>query len=317
MEAVSDPSEPPPRPLPGIASPLASAILAGALVWLTWYAVVGTRRGQSLDAMALEGAQIGSWRVDATADQLLATVSVPMVAGLIVLVVIIAALRGRWVVAVAAAVAVAGANLTTQALKYLIFDRDDLLGQGAWNATNTLPSGHTTVAAAALVGLLLVVPPALRSLTAGLGVIGVCAYGVATLVNHWHRPSDVLAAVLVACAWGCLAVVVIRVAERMGRLRDVAHRPGALSVILVALAICGLATCAVAVLLVWSTAPEQATRTTSIIAYLGGLAAIGGVTFGGFGTLLRLLDATRPAARDRDRVEPSTEDAQPRGATTA
>ena len=51
-----------------------------------------------------------------------------------------------------AAVAVAGANLTTQILKYRVFERDDLLGLGGWNSTNTLPSGHTTVAAAGLVG---------------------------------------------------------------------------------------------------------------------------------------------------------------------
>ena len=41
------------------------------------------------------------------------------------------------------------ANITTQVLKNGVFERDDLLGLGAWNSTNTLPSGHTTVAAAA------------------------------------------------------------------------------------------------------------------------------------------------------------------------
>ena len=196
---------------------------------------------------------------------------------------------------------VAGANVTTQVLKMLVFRRDDLLGLGAWNGTNTLPSGHTTVAAAGLVGLMLVVPPWLRSITTALGVVGVSAYGFATLVNHWHRPSDVAAAVLVACGWGGLGVAVIRLAEHLGPRRDVAHRPGAMSVILVTLSICSLALCVAAGFLAWGTEPQEASSTIALIAYIGGIAALVGVTFGGFGALLRLLDATRPMTREQVR----------------
>ena len=185
----------------------------------------------------------------------------------------------------------------------LVFRRDDLLGLGAWNGTNTLPSGHTTVAAAGLVGLMLVVPPWLRSITTALGVVGVSAYGFATLVNHWHRPSDVAAAVLVAAGWGCLAVAAVRVAERREPLRDVTHRPGATSVILVMLAICGLALSAAAGFMVWNADPEATDRTTAFIAYVGGVAALVGMTCGGLGGLLRLLDATRPMPRAKQRTE--------------
>ena len=306
----------PDRPLPGVASPIAAAVLAGALVWLIWWALVTTRPGQALDALALEGSRVGSWRRDDQADQLLNTVSVPMVAAIIAVVVLIGTLRGRWVAAIAAAVAVAGANLTTQILKYRVFERDDLLGLGGWNSTNTLPSGHTTVAAAGLVGLILVVPPALRSLTTAFGVIGVSAYGFATLVNHWHRPSDVAAAVLVAAGWGYLAVAAIRIAERTGRVRDRAHRPGATSVILVMLAICGLALSVAAGYLTWSVDPQTADVTAAFIAYVGGVAALIGITCGALGALLRLLDATRPIPHERERadVSPTTAPAPaPRG----
>ena len=304
---MSRPSDPP-RPLPGVASPIAAAVLAGVLVWLTWWAMVTTGRGQRLDALAMEGSHIGAWRIDDQADQLLATVSVPMVAAIIAVVLAIGAIRGRLVAGVAAAAAVTGANVTTQLLKYRIFDRDDLLDLGGWNGTNTLPSGHTTVAAAALVGLILVVPPALRSFTTAVGVLAVSAYGFATLVNQWHRPSDVTAAILVACAWGYLAVAAIRLAEGAGRLRDAAHRPGAISVVLVALGICGLALSAAAGYLAWDGEPDTADRTTALIAYVGGVAALFGVACGGFGALLRLLDATRPLPRQwergqRERVE--------------
>lgn len=278
-------------------------MLAGGLVWLTWWAFVTTHRGQSLEALALAGSHIGAWRVDSQADQLLATVSVPMVAAIILAVLVIGAVRGRWVAGVAAAVAVGGANVTTQLLKYRLFERDDLLGLGGWNGTNTLPSGHTTVAAAALVGMILVVPPMLRSVTTVIGTFAVAAYGLATLVNQWHRPSDVIAAILVACGWGYLAVAAIRVVERTGRPRDVRHSPGAASVLLVALGICGLALAVAAGVLVWDGDPDLADRTTGLIAYAGGVAALVGVSAGGLGALLRLLDATRPARRERERVD--------------
>lgn len=300
---MSQPPTAPPRPLPGVASPIAAAVLAAGLVWVTWYALVTTRTGQALDSLALEGSRVGSFQLDDQADQLLGTVSVPTVAAMIGVVVLIGALRARYVAAIAAAIAIAGANLTTQLLKSVLFQRDDLLGLGAWNGTNTLPSGHTTVAAAGVVGLMLVVPPSLRSLTTLVGVIGVSAFGFATLVNHWHRPSDVVAAVLVASAWGSVSVSVIRVGERSGRLRDAAHRPGATSVILVMLSICGLALAAAAGFLTWNVAPETADVTAAFIAYVGGVAALVGVTCGGLGALLRLLDASRPLPRNRERVE--------------
>lgn len=300
---MSQPPTAPPRPLPGVASPIAAAVLAGGLVWLTWWSLVSTRNGQALDALALEGSRVGIWRLDDEADRLLGTVSVPMVAAMIGVVVLIGVLRARWVAAIAASIAIAGANLTTQVLKSLVFQRDDLLGLGAWNGTNTLPSGHTTVAAAGVVGLLLVVPPSLRSLTTAVGVIGVSSYGFATLVNHWHRPSDVAAAVLVASGWGYLAVAVARVGERTGTLRDGAHRPGATSVILVMLSICGLALATAAGFLSWSVDPQTADATTALIAYVGGVAALVAVTCGGLGALLRLLDASRPLPRNSVRVE--------------
>lgn len=300
---MSQAPSPDPRPLPGIASPIAAAVLAAGLVWLTWWALVTTRSGQRLDALALEGSRIGAWRLDEQADQLLGTISVPMVGATIVAVVLIGGLRGRWLAGVAAAVAVAGANVTTQVLKYQFLSRDDLLDLGAWNSTNTLPSGHTTVAAAGLVGLILVVPPTLRSITTAIGVIGVSAYGFATLVNHWHRPSDVAAAVLVACAWGYLGVAAIRISEHTGRVRDVGHRPGATSVILVMLAICGLALSVAAGFMAWNTEPEQADRMTAFIAYVGGVAALVAVSCGAFGALLRMVDASRPLPRERERVE--------------
>ena len=128
-----------------------------------------------------------------------------------------------------------------------------------------------------------------RSITTALGVIGVSAYGLATLVNHWHRPSDVAAAILVACTWGYLAVAAIRTEERRQPVRDVGHRPGAASVILVMFS--------------WNAEVPGADLTTAFIAYVGGVSAVLAVTCGGLGALLRLVDASRPIPRERERVE--------------
>ena len=71
---------------------------------------------------------------------------------------------------------------------------------------NTLPSGHTALAASAAVALILVAGPRWRSLSAWVGALFTAAMGYSTLVNQWHRPGDVIAAILLAAAWGCAAI---------------------------------------------------------------------------------------------------------------
>ena len=105
--------------------------------------------------------------------------------------------------AVQVAVLMAGATLTTQLLKYLVLYRPHL---GTWpHYGNTLPSGHTTAAAAASASLLFVVGPRARPLVAVLGALYTAATGWSTLIGQWHRPSDVVAAVFVVTAWFALA----------------------------------------------------------------------------------------------------------------
>src|SRR6476661_7953136 len=66
---------------------------------------------------------------------------------------------------------------------------------------NTLPSGHSTVAASLAAALVLVVPVRLRPLAATLG--GLYAGGIAamTLAAGWHRPSDAVSAFAVVGMW--------------------------------------------------------------------------------------------------------------------
>ena len=171
-----------------------------------WALFVCTHAGQTLDAMALEGSEIGSHYVSAHARTLLSVVSMPAAVVLVVTILVIGLLRRSHRRAVWAVVAVAGANLTTQVLKYQFLWRPDFNITERWDNANTLPSGHTTMAASAAVALILLSGRRWRALSAWVGALLTIAMGYSTLVCHWHRPSDVLAGILVPVAWGSLAV---------------------------------------------------------------------------------------------------------------
>src|SRR5699024_1991314 len=65
---------------------------------------------------------------------------------------------------------------------------------------NSFPSGHTTLAATAMIALVLAAGRA-RLVLAPLGAVWATAVGVGTLVAGWHRPSDVIGAMAVVAAW--------------------------------------------------------------------------------------------------------------------
>lgn len=171
-----------------------------------WGLFVFTHTGQMLDAMALEGSEIGSHYVSDHARTLLSMVSMPAAVILVVTILAIGLLRRSHRRAVWAVVAVVGANLTSQVLKYQILWRPDFNITERWDNANTLPSGHTTMAASAAVALILLSGRRWRALSAWAGALFTIAMGYSTLVCQWHRPSDVLAGVLVPVAWGALAV---------------------------------------------------------------------------------------------------------------
>lgn len=110
---------------------------------------------------------------------------------------LVALLRGNIKLAVGAVVVIAGANITTQFLKQTVLARPDF-GLGT---LNSLPSGHTTVAASAVGAALLVAPRLARPLIAMVGGLVTTLTGASTIVAGWHRPSDVVAALAVSLIW--------------------------------------------------------------------------------------------------------------------
>ncbi|MFT4298262.1 MAG: phosphatase PAP2 family protein [Aeromicrobium sp.] len=126
----------------------------------------------------------------------------------------LALLRRQVRLALAALLVIGGANATTQVLKQYVLERAELAD--GIIAHNSLPSGHTTVVASSLGALCLVCPTWLRPFVMTAGSCAVTLTGAATVVAGWHRPSDVIAAVLVCLIWTAIAALVVGGALRPG-----------------------------------------------------------------------------------------------------
>lgn len=196
----------PPRATTRVAPRVAGLVVAVAAVagtWLVWWAMVTTWPGQRVEERVFETADRFQDVVNPLVEPVLLLGSLPWLAAGLALVCGLGLLRRRWGAAGMAAVVILGSNLTTQVVKDEVFHRPGLVGE--WNHDiNTLPSGHVTVMAAAWAALLFVAPRGWRPVAALAGAAATCAMGLATLGDRWHRPSDVVAAVLVVLAWAAL-----------------------------------------------------------------------------------------------------------------
>lgn len=196
----------PPR-LGGTAFGLTLFLAGAAGTWMIWRYFVETTTGQQLDNTAFRGSSIGRGTLWQWAEPVLNVVSVPFVIAVLGTTAVIALLRRRWLLAIQAIVLVVGANLTTQLLKHVIWDRP-ALAEPAGAVSNSLPSGHTTVAASAAAVLLLTVPRANRPWVTLLAAGYAALTGVSTMIGGWHRPSDVAAAMTVVLAWAGMTTMV-------------------------------------------------------------------------------------------------------------
>lgn len=140
----------------------------------------------------------------ATLDAVL-TVAVPL--GLIALAVVLLRVYGRGErrLAVSGAMLVAGSFVTTELLKLVLAGRLDMPHRLA----NGYPSGHTTLAFATGVAVVLVAPwrGRITPTAAAAGYTALIGGGVVS--DGWHLPTDALGALCVTAAWalGVLALV--------------------------------------------------------------------------------------------------------------
>lgn len=296
--AHGGPGSAPVVPLRVRALALTVALLAAVGVLLVWEVFVATRTGQVIEDYAYDGALTGRTRLWTVAEPVLGVVSVSFVVLGTLTAVLVALVRRRWMLAVQALVLVAGANLTTQVVKKVVLDRPTFDSEAWW--TNSLPSGHTTVAASVSVALLLTVPRLARPWVALFGAAYTAATGISTLVGQWHRPSDVVAAVLVVLCWGALAcALTTRDAQDPGpaddRPRRISAPKGSSSAwVLAVLGVVGVGAGGVALWALQQTATvvsgsgEALTTRIELVAYAGGAAGVVAATALSFGLLLAL-----------------------------
>ncbi|MCB7135271.1 phosphatase PAP2 family protein [Cellulosimicrobium marinum] len=263
------------------------AVAAAVLGWMVWRYFVDTYAGQMAERAAFDGATNGQGRLWSVAKPVLDTVSLTFVVAGLGAAMGIALLRRRWGLAVQVAFLVVGANVTTQAVKHVLLGRENLIG--GWTADNSLPSGHTTVAGSVAAAVLLVVPRGWRPLVAVLGGGYTAATGISTLVGQWHRPSDVVAAVLVVLAWGAL---VCAFTPRSALDPGAGTSPG--STVTAVLLLLGAG--AAGAVALWALRATPATWDTTTVqeasAYAGGVAGVVAVTAAAFAVLLLVRQAT-------------------------
>ncbi|MGP4031763.1 phosphatase PAP2 family protein [Pseudarthrobacter sp. 1C304] len=170
------------------------AALAG-----TYYFFVRTTTGQYIDESALVEAVALHGTAGKAATKLLDWLPVVSLLISAVVVLIVTVVKRRWSAAGIALAACVGANVATQILKNISPDRPY---RGIETLElNSLPSGHTTLAASAAAAVFLMVSPRWRPMAGFLGGSFAVATGVSTLINQWHRPADVVAAFLVVAAF--------------------------------------------------------------------------------------------------------------------
>lgn len=170
-----------------------------ALVWLGDRSQQ-TRLGQALDQAGMD-VVVGDQATTRRLVGVLGNVSLGSIAVAVLVLVGIAVVRERYAAAAAAGVLVLGANVTTQAMKSL-GDRAD----HGYLTVESFPSGHATVVVSLVLAALLVTPDPARTTVSLVGSGAITVTAAATLVASWHRPADILGAVLVSLVWGTVVL---------------------------------------------------------------------------------------------------------------
>lgn len=184
-----------------------AALVFGIAALLAWSAL-RTVSGQWADEMALQQGAALHDRLPVAVTDLLGSLTLLIGIGGAALALLLALAHRRWIPLLVALLSAGAALACVQLLKHGLLTKSPYGIQES--AQNSLPSGHTAAAAAAVAVVLMVAPTRWRKPLALLGALAVTAAGLGTVVNGWHRPSDVVVAILVVTGWFVLGSVVLR-----------------------------------------------------------------------------------------------------------
>ncbi|WP_108999166.1 phosphatase PAP2 family protein [Streptomyces rishiriensis] len=148
-------------------------------------------------------------------------------------IVILTLVRRCWRQGCAALGVVILTTVGKEVLKSTILPRPDLVGAPENLLDQGFPSGHTAIPAALTLAAVLVVSPRIRPYLATVGVLWLACIAAASATMGGHRPSEVLGATLLACAFYGLATWLLPPTAAPGTTRS----PRALPVITLTLAL--------------------------------------------------------------------------------
>lgn len=193
------------------------SVVALAVLVASYLLLVRTYLGQYVENSALLGAREVSTADLDDALHSLNYISIGALVLVMVAYVIIGIVRKTWRVAFAAMGVLGGATVVTELLKKVILPRPDLAPIYQDNAHNSFPSGHTTIAMAIVVSLLLILSYRLRGWIVIPAMFWAIGIGFATVTARWHRFSDTLGADAVVLAIGAVAALWLLSRNEMAR----------------------------------------------------------------------------------------------------
>ncbi|WP_439709117.1 phosphatase PAP2 family protein [Bifidobacterium breve] len=247
-----------------------------------WWVCVFTEDGQSYDELVWKNLVAG---VPGAVGGLMSLVAqswlVIAISCLLAVIGVVSALvRRRWwlvgQIVVFAAVCLAVTRIKGVLPRPFIINTDS-------PAANSAPSGHTMLAAACAVILLLAVPRVARALAGIIGVIWSWAVGVSVIYGQWHRPSDVAMSILLVAG---LALIVL-VFTRTSGMDEPGSRVSSVSVQIVGSVLItgGLLLLAYSAYVIWQVVPGLNISASwavsgSIVSAIVGVAGVAALTFG-------------------------------------
>lgn len=247
-----------------------------------WWVCVFTEDGQSYDELVWKSL---STNVPGAVGSLMSLVAqswlVIAISCLLAVIGVVSALvRRRWwlvgQIVVFAAVCLAVTRIKGVLPRPFIINTDS-------PAANSAPSGHTMLAAACAVILLLAVPRAARALAGIIGVIWSWTVGVSVIYGQWHRPSDVAMSILLVAG---LALIVL-VFTRTSGMDEPGSRVSSVSVQIVGSVLItgGLLLLAYSAYVIWQVVPGLNISASwavsgSIVSAIVGVAGVAALTFG-------------------------------------
>ena len=170
------------------------AALGFVIVPSVYAAAVLTPVGQRMEDAALGGVRESDLF---SSDTALNVISVPVILLLVVVIVAVAFARRRLSVGLGAG-AVVLASAATSTLVKRIAERPEIAQS---TTPNSFPSGHATIALAALFAVLMVTPRRFRPIVTLLGAVYAVFVANQTVVYGWHRVSDIIGACAITMFW--------------------------------------------------------------------------------------------------------------------